>query len=156
MGLDINAYRNCKLVSDGAKGFPTGDNTAWPYVNPSFPQRADAILHHHWYKYEDKTRFCAGTYDAYGEWRTELARLAGYAKEDSWNGTITSGPFYELINFADNEGIIGAETSAKLAADFAAHEAEAQQKMEPYDFDRYQRWKQAFEIASQNGMVEFR
>ena len=54
----------------------------------------------------------------------ELATLAGYAgADDAWERT--DGPFWELINFSDCEGVIGPKTSAKLAGDFAAFQEKA-------------------------------
>jgi hypothetical protein len=84
-------------------------------------------------------------------------------------------PFWELINFADNEGTIGTEISKKLAADFekmrdtivkeawekwpsvddfptVRHENEQERN---YFMKKYDQWAKAFAIASDNGAVKF-
>lgn len=91
-------------------------------------------------------------------------------------------PFMELINFSDAEGYIGPVASKKLYYDFRRYENEVMDWMdEKYltqtpihsaswrddedkpidkgDFEwfqrQYQEWKNAFRIASDNGMVSF-
>jgi len=109
----------------------------------------------------------AGSYGGYNRWREQLAELAGYPAGDyeqygrtyqshcvpCWNGE--AGPFSELINFSDCEGVIGASVSAKLAKDFA----DFQPKADAHEDDRfrmkYAEWRQAFEMASDSGAVDF-
>jgi hypothetical protein len=74
-------------------------------------------------------------------------------------------PFVELINFADNEGAIGPETSRKLAQDFDAHSDHFRQLMsteleqvtiEAERFiELYNEFHRAFEVASDDGFVVF-
>jgi len=69
------------------------------------------------YSFADKQRFRAGSYSGYGEWRNSLATVAGFrSARHAWENAH-SGPFFELLNFADNDGVIGPEVSAKLARD---------------------------------------
>jgi hypothetical protein len=75
---------------------------------------------------------------------------------------VTHGPFYELINFADHEGVIGPKTSAKLAGDFAAFAEKSKAFAESLSVeDRdgwnelYELWRRAFEVAAHRGAVLF-
>ena len=115
-----------------------------------------------WYEPTDQTKsygFRAGSYTGYGEWREGLAEYAGLTVRDYWGKPDTGQPFYELINFADNEGTIGPEAAADLLADFRQHEAGYKAAhsgggaMDQYDIERYHHWMLAFELAAQDGMV---
>jgi hypothetical protein len=59
----------------------------------------------------------------------------------------------ELINFADNEGIIGTTACAKLAKDFAEHAAKAGRN--GWCAKLYRDWQTAFEMAADGGCVDF-
>lgn len=72
-------------------------------------------------------------------------------------------PFWELINFADNEGVIGTAASAKLARDFAEWQERAEKYAEKLPIDdeawflgKYADWRKAFELAADGGAVSFR
>lgn len=172
MGLDITAYRNlteipCALDRDG---YPIDepDNAVQLRADTSFKERADSIKDNAVYRYEKKMGFKAGSYSGYNQWREELSRFAGYAAEPSTStlrsGAIRhdagawraeSGPFWELINMSDCEGVIGPVTSAKLAKDFADYQDRADSFSDDYWRDKYAAWREAFEMASQNGAVDF-
>lgn len=166
MGLDITFYR--------ALGKPTpctdesgecGHEDLW--VNSDFPAQSDGLKTGHYEAAEDSGRFRAGSYSGYNAWREQLAQLAGYEATEYarfgtteplhaatvWNGA--TGPFAELINFSDCEGVIGPTTSAKLAKDFAEFDEKARATFDKYNYDKYRKWQKAFESASQNGAVVF-
>ena len=119
----------------------------------------------------ESAHFRAGSYSGYNQWRERLAELAGYepsphpgilhAGEPSSAATVWAdpkpGPFVELINFSDCEGVIGPVTSAKLAQDFAAfqEQADAVEDWEGWFREQYAKWRTAFETAAQGGCVEF-
>ena len=76
----------------------------------------------------------------------------------AWANGAQGRPFFELIHFSDCEGIIGPKISAKLAKDFADNQAKA----DVYRVDeaswfreKYSDWRRAFEMAADNGAVEF-
>ena len=170
MGLDITAYRQV-AIAPVVEVYEDGSPVDWQnfrraWVNPDFPGRADEIEHGAIYSFKEKFRFRAGGYGCYGQWREELARLAGYPltayreghhvehlhAAACWNGA--TGPFFELICFADNQGVLGTAVSAKLAGDFAEFEAAASTRSGDF-FESYLEWKKAFEIAADGGMVDF-
>ncbi|MBN3757183.1 hypothetical protein G3N95_29870 [Paraburkholderia sp. Tr-20389] len=144
------------------------------YFNPDYASRAEGLEDKAVYKAEDSIGFRAGSYGGYNAWREELARLAGYpaVQVDRYNtGSIqlrhdygawaaTEGPFWELIHFSDCEGVIGPVVAAKLAKEFAEWDERAKAHSNTVDrgdwfYPLYQEWRQAFEMAAQNGAVDF-
>ncbi len=172
MGLDITAYRKLTPANGNEAFDETGelkyeDNWTQFYKNPDFPGRADDIQDRHAYKAEDSEGFCAGGYGGYNNWRNELAKLAGYPltsymqygqEQQSyaaacWQGA--EGPFSELINFSDCEGVIGAAVSTKLATDFADFQAKADAHQDERFRNKYAKWRKVFEMAADAGAVMF-
>lgn len=163
MGLDITAYKGLIKVEN-----PELDESGCPenweaeitfsteYTERGFPGRTAGLPDEkEVYAFEDKCGFRAGSYSGYNNWRNQLAKLAGYkCDKDCWNNH-TSGPFYELINFFDNEGIIGPIVAAKLAMDFSEFKAKAEAVEDEYLFEKYCEWRNAFIMASDNGVVVF-
>jgi hypothetical protein len=172
MGLDITWYKGLAMaVGNEAfddRGGLLDDEFVTFYVNPEFPGRADDIEHRKAYRYgpaESYGGFCAGSYVGYSQWREELAKLAGYPakpslqvalehSEGAWS--VTEGPFWELINFSDCEGVIGAAVSAKLARDFAEFQDKADAHPDERFRKKYAEWRNAFEQAADSGAVKFR
>lgn len=179
MGLDITAFRKVKKVEVALDedGHPIDeavyDSHVMAWVNGRRGQN-DGIEHKAFYSYEEEFGFRAGSYSGYNEWRDALARFAGYEQTEyesrfrglvksyaaaCWDG-LTQGPFAELIDFSDAEGVIGPVTSAKLAKDFAEREERARTFVawpddDGWFFSQYLKWKLAFEMASDGGMVQF-
>lgn len=157
MGLDITAYKNLKAVEkpqideDGEllnwkSEWKPGASMDWSEKH--FPGRGEGVESQSVYTWKDKFEFRAGSYSGYNWWRS---RLGEFAEGDS---------FQELTNFADNEGVIGPVVSKKLYKDFTENYERA------LEFDKtlgegglwiaqYENWKKAFEMASNNGAVDF-
>lgn len=161
MGLYITAY---ELVTfhQPQRDDSLADNQFIPYlyVNRDFQSRADGMVDGHYFTHGATLRFRAGSYSGYNHWRDALCRAVhGIAAEDLWaNYERWAGkPFVELIHFADNEGIIGPKTSAKLAGDFSEHALSVCESWakEPWLIETYQRFSQAFALAAGGGVVEF-
>ena len=74
-----------------------------------------------------------------------------WENEEAYEGL----PFFELINFSDCEGILGAPVCAKLAADFAKYQERANTSHDEWWREKYAGWRRAFEMAADNGCVEF-
>jgi hypothetical protein len=106
--------------------------------------------------------FGTGSYSEYNEWRAELAKFIGKTDKEIWKNPAP-GPFVELINFTDCEGVIGAATAKKLYQDFADNLQEVIdrylcpdcEECEPWFVDMYRDFMRAFEIASDRGCVVF-
>lgn len=171
MGLDITAYRQATLVANvevDEDGEPLGRNDlVQVYLNPDFPGRGDTLQDRGYYTTDDESFACSGWgYGHYNRWRDDLAKLAGYPlgtytqygkPQEShcvacWNGV--PGPFSEMINFSDCEGVIGPVTSAKLAADFAQFDAAACGMGDRF-YETYSEFRSAFELAADAGFVRF-
>jgi len=167
MGLDITAYSNIREIRPAMQDEDTDHGETKFWINKDFLGREDGIKEKTIYAYEDSHGFRAGSYSGYGIWRNKLAELAGYPlAEENFFGfkrmthsggawAATEGPFWELINFADNEGTIGPVVSAKLAKDFAEFQAKADAHPEEWFRERYADWRKAFDLAAQNGAVSF-
>lgn len=176
MGLDVSAYKKLSPATD-AEAFDADGELKWegdadlfvqPYINKHYPERAADIKHRQAYRYGESESFWSGAYSRYNRWREQLAELAGYQETEAerygqaiksfaetvWRNPIP-GPFMELINFSDCEGVIGTTVSKKLAKDFA----DFQEKADAHECDhfkaKYKEWREAFEFASDAGLVEF-
>src|SRR6266446_8290457 len=163
MGLDITAVN--QAVFDHAFDLEKCYNDNWNeiiavWVNPDFSGRNDD-LRDGCYRFTKRFDFRAGSYGGYNSWREELARMALnttlkkiWADIDAFRGK----PFFELINFADNEGVIGPITSAKLFRDFTNLSSKAQlvSGYGPFSvYEPYLKWTKAFDLAKDTGFVIF-
>lgn len=172
MGLAIRYHSNLVKARGNEAFDETGEiKDGWVqiWVNTDFPGREDRLEDRRCYSAESSEYFYAAGYAHYGSWREMLAKLAGYPAVDfdkfgdgrlekrhaagAWGAG--SGPFWELIQFSDCEGIIGPETSKKLADDFARFQERADQIGDVWFLGLYAKFRKAFETASENGAVEF-
>lgn len=161
MGLDITAYEHIQFIkSKPTGGYPDADYDR-PETEPlfynyeCFTPRSDGNPEGLYLISGDTYRFPAGSYSWYGQWRDQLADMVEYHCELDEDA---SGPFDEIINFADNEGTIGPATSAKLAKDFADWQQRADEfKCEDAEWFRrlYADFRKAFELAANTGAVKF-
>jgi hypothetical protein len=158
MGLDITAYKNLKIVENpilDEDAQPLNWETEWKpgasmeWSESVFQGRGEGVDSNTVYTWEDSFRFRAGSYSGYNMWRSKLEDFA------------TGDQFQELINFADNEGVIGPVDSKKLAKDFIDNELSyiafiaCSGVDEDWYIDKYMDWKNAFIMASENGAVDF-
>jgi hypothetical protein len=171
MGLDINAYSKLTFAADQSDDDDRDDDDGVTYlhVHPDFPAQG-AGLRTGWYEIGgEQHAFRAGGYGGYNEWRNRLAQMAGYAAtphsrkagdapEPRYDVTVwnsAGGPFFELINFSDCEGVIGPTASAKLVADFDAFEPQAKALGDADFLSVYADFRRAFALAADGGAVEF-
>jgi len=176
MGLDITAYRKLtKLdVLFNEDGEPVDPATREPIENyfkvnsnPDFPGREEGLIDRAAYSYEEVDSVFSRSYGGYGRWREVLAKLAGYpatayvrhGQTDMlhaaacWEGA--TGPFSELINFSDCEGVIGPVVSAKLAKDFAEFDERAKAITDDYFYEGYCEMRRGAEMAADGGALSF-
>lgn len=169
MGLDITAFSKLRLVEQPTQQEIEDCEVLRVFNMDDFKARAEGLVDGGYYRTSDDTvDFRAGSYSGYNQWREALAKLAGYPSTrhqdlgrpqylyaaGAW--ASESGPFYELINFADNEGIIGPVVAAKLVKDFAEFDERAKTFDEqPWFYDMFKLWRRAFEKAADSGAVEF-
>lgn len=158
MGLDITAYKNLKKVENpelDEEGFPVNWDSEYmagasmDWSESVWPKRGEGLDANAVYTYDDSFGFRAGSYGGYNVWRSQLEQFKG------------NEAFQELIDFADNEGVIGSVVSKKLYNDFVANEKEAIEfavnmgATGDYWIEKYHDWKKAFEYAQDNGCVDF-
>ena len=188
MGLDITALSQLKPVeipedieiwSDEYYDWEADqEGSVWSIRGHShFPLQAEGIEDGSYIATGEDLGFRAGSYSGYGMWRDWLSKAAyNLSAEQVWDGVDTEGytgrPFEELINFADNEGIIGPIASKKLYRDFIRYEDKVMDEVDSWylkqhpteeinldDFkwfqEKYHDWKNAFRIASDGGAVMF-
>lgn len=102
--------------------------------------------------------FRAGSYSGYTRFRDNLAKAAlGVPAVEVFNapGAYEDQPFFELINFADNEGTIGPEAAADLEKDFVELGEKVLPQLDEYDQESYHNWLKAFRLAAHTGLVDF-
>lgn len=160
MGLDVTAYSGLQKLTDD-----DGKFTVWLGGNdPAFAGRAPEFEAGEVYGFENSIDGWSGGYGKYNRWRELLAKLAGYPETNGshaaacWADTarepITGGPFYELIDFTDCDGVLGTAVCAKLANDFAEWDDRAK-KIGGDWYEAYVVWRRVFELASDRGAVKF-
>lgn len=155
MGLDITAYSNLKKeklrkVIDDDEAYDLDWIRFYTHNDKDCYQHID-IDDSYFYSYDDTEHMRAGSYGGYNSWRNTLRQLASTLPIDS-DGYY---PFYELINYSDCEGVIGTMCSTKLAKDFNDYEEQACLHFDQYSLTKYYEWKKMFELASNNGAVQF-
>lgn len=162
MGLEVTAYGNVTLIEDmdDLDAYDEAWVTIFVDGNKDFKEQFEG-LHRGVYSFERHMDFCAGSYRGYKEWRANLCRLIHgvepfviWEAPEQWQ----DAPFHYLINFSDCEGYIGPIASARLATDFAVYQGRVDIYDDPvawYFREKYTCWRRAFELAAQNGFVEF-
>lgn len=168
MGLDVTAYSGLSRV-DNPDLDEYGDPVEWRTMWLAHPEKID-VTERNWpgrskgiepgavYLFSEKVVFRAGSYMGYNSWRNSLAILAGYLDDTYVRERVSSGPFVELIHFSDCEGIIGPVVAEKLAEDFAEYQSKVDQAPDNHidGFHRlYADFRRAFELARDNGAVDF-
>lgn len=177
MGLDIRVYKSLEPVDQDQLYreilWRNGENDDelhadaleagyfYARVNSYFSSQADN-LRTGWYNPGGFWSFSFGSY-SYNQYREKLTRMAlGVAPEVVWDSLANDDsspfkdkPFVEQINFSDCEGIIGPETSAKLAKDYDEWMAMAENTLDEWDIQVYKNFARAFKDASEAGAVDF-
>ena len=174
MGLDCTAYSHLELLPDVNDDWDD-ENRIHAFAYAGFERSTRGLADHdvkneRWghtfiacrdYSPTEATKtygWQAGSYSGYGAFRRALAALNGHSAEDYWHEDVPeSEPFYELVNFADNEGCIGPEAASDLLADFEQHrdqfhKAHAEHPWFPSTYDE---WITALRLAADEGLVRF-
>ncbi|MDT2451148.1 hypothetical protein [Enterococcus avium] len=152
MGLDVEAYKKMTKIAEPERD-EYGDLVDWEtlvevdqstldYTERYFKGRTQGLVAGV-YSPDDSLRFRAGAYSYYNRFREKLENIA------------SNSQLFELIMFSDCEGFIGPIVSKKLAKDFSDLEETAREKLDEYDFETYLNFKKAFELASEEGCVQF-
>lgn len=174
MGLDITVYSN--VVPFDEKNIPLDSDGEmdWDYIYdhgirkafafPGMEQSLRPLTQDSWVQASGESwSFRAGSYSGYNWFRDHLSTMAlGVDSGTVWANpdTYRDQPFFELINFADNEGTIGGEAARDLHEDFTNFLAQATTYFTglpdgDFALEKYQTWLSATEDASVSGMIDF-
>lgn len=169
-GLDVTAYEKLSIVPSpqfDSDGEPEGENQVHLAPGP-FPERFAGLTAGKVYRYESAFGFRGGPYSWYNYWRNELAKLAGNAQttyktfdgktELRYDATVwknKTGPFWELIDFSDAEGVIGPIVCKRVSKDFVQYQDAASKHPDEYFRASYQDWMKAFAKCANGGAIVF-
>jgi hypothetical protein len=116
----------------------------------------------------ERHRFDAGSYTGYNVFRDMLSTaFLGVEATTVFKDPeqYVDAPFFELINFADNEGAIGPDAAADLVKDFEdgrSHWADyvvaklSDHAMKSrYYLEKYEDWAHACRLAADHGLIDF-
>lgn len=163
MGLDIVAFEKAYLTEPHE--YVDDDCYDAGHVRARLPHPSMVVTFHgledgRCYSTAGRTvRFRAGSYSGYNRFREALCRAAlGVEPDEVWNDPTAHAnePFFELINFADNEGTISRDACRDLLGDFVDGYRTVRAKLDEEDQESYDRWMAAFAVAAHNGLVALR
>lgn len=152
-------------------------------IDDTFAMGGNEYIGGRWYHLHGRELDVEHSYGGFGDFRNRLCvamfEIPWHSGRDSLTGDEVEDPscylenlgdyqgepFYEFLNFADNEGYIGPEAAADLAKDFAEHAtvvlSQLRQSFEDRSWaaeryvDLYERWRAMFELAAGTGAVEY-
>jgi hypothetical protein len=150
MGLDVDAYRGLDFMGHEEID---AENVRHFYANPDFPGREGSLVDGY-YRFSDQLHVWSSSYSGHSVARAKLAEMVGFVADwVAWSVPET-GPFVELINFTDCDGVIGPELCAKLAKDFQEHRQTALEIGGTF-YKWYEAYRKGFKFASDGGAVRF-
>ena len=151
MGLDVKVFQNItKLPKDSNEyGFIA-------YNYKEFKERSKNLEWEAKYKGETTKRMISYSCSFHNEFRRELAVLIGKERKFWEKPNIPKNvPFYELFDFADNEGTIDWESSKNLYKDFVKYKQLATEKLPICYLKYYGLWLETFELGKESAVVVF-
>lgn len=158
MGLAVSVFKNIKKTNDDENY----DFTAY-VIAPTWEHKIKNLENRAKYVGQRSEGNISYPYSSHNRFREHLLKMQGKHHLLKQDGTVDwerldtepDTPFYDLINFADNEGCLDWETNEKLFNDFKAWEGEAVKYAETtYNFDEnYKRWLNIFENGKQRDAV---
>lgn len=168
-GLDIVAFDRLTPVNPAdAKAASAAADSHLVVLNVAyFPERFEGLKDGATYRFDKAFEFRAGSYSGYNRWRNELAKLAGNQPtpvptngktELRYDATVwdqRSGPFWELIAFSDDVGVIGPVVCKRVYQDFLRFDSAAARHPDPNFRESYADWKKAFAMCANGGAIEF-
>lgn len=157
MGLNVCVYGNIKLSKNEDEAVFTAYviDKKWDYKIKNLINEgeyvADKIYSGVSYPYFTHNRFREKLIGIIG--RDDLLDSQGKVK---WSELTDDLPFYDFIDFADNEGCLDWEISEKIYGDFSKYHNVAKNTLNFIDIEHYEIWLETFKFATENkGVVEF-
>jgi len=164
MGLDITYYKgplfkieNQTPETLGEDFYDVACDNGWlvPSNHNGFSRHAPLDIGVP-YETQGAWSFRAGSYSSYNRYRERLCLLfvevdtrVVWDNQDKYRGK----PFFEQIDFGDNEDTIGPEVCAKLARDYEEHRDQAVEAWGQGDYalQTYDQFLLAFKVAGESG-----
>jgi hypothetical protein len=132
------------------------------YINSDFPKHGEGIDSGGVYGFESTIGFSMG-YGYLYRWREQLGKMIGYPAKPTDHGDsymegayqAGAGPFYELIWFTDNNGVINTAFCQKLLKDFEEWNERAKALGDEKFYSGYECFLAVFQKAADNGVVNY-
>ena len=156
MGLDIRVYKDIKLTENREEA----DFVAY-VIDSSWRHKIKNLQENKSYVGRLAHRGISYPYSAHSRFRESLVKLVDRMDlldsrgQIRWDKLTPEVPFYDLINFADNEGCLDWEISASIYRDFEKFNEKAKSEMDELDYKRYKIWLETFKESKDNGVVVF-
>lgn len=157
MGLSVRVFKNISVTTDN----DDFDFEAY-VIDKNWEHKIKNLEKGKLYKGDCVDRNINYAYSSHNRFREGLINLIDRKDlliEDgtiNWANLPENIPFYDFIDFADNEGCLDWEVSKKIYASFKEYETKAQTFFSGYTLDKYNEWLNVFEKAQDNGVVVFR
>lgn len=156
MGLDVKTYGNIKLTENQEEVVFTAY-----VIDEAWEWKIKHLQNGKSYTGDMIYRGVSYPYSAHNRFREKLVKLVG--REDllddmgkiKWDELPPETPFYDFIDFADNEGCLDWEVSNTIYSDFEKYNDKAKLEMNEYDYSRYETWLETFKSAKNDGVVVF-
>lgn len=165
MGVSLRSYG--KLSAEPVELLPGGDEEMHEnyekYVEawclPGFEKHAlEGLVEGAWYEISEPGPVASLSYGGYGLFREHLCRAAlGVEILSVWTKPerYVDAPYYDLLNFADNEGLLGPASCTRIANAFRHHPLPVLFEDPMGLSDRYAAIRDVFYHAADGGAVNF-
>ena len=156
MGLDVRVYGNIKLAENEEQA----DFIAY-VIDKNWKHKIKNLEDHKGYTGDVVFRGVSYSYSLHSRFREKLIKLIDREDLLNNNGEIkwcdlpSEIPFYDFIDFADNEGCLDYEVSSIIFNDFKKFKDKAKLEMNEYDYSKYETWLETFKTAKNYGVVVF-
>lgn len=157
MGLDVRVYTNIRIAKDEENY----DFQAY-VIDKEWRHKIKNLEYDAYYNGDATFRGVSYAYSSHSRFREALIKLISRNDlldsdgEIKWDILPNDVPFYDFINFADNEGCLDWEVSGKIYLDFEKYKDKANATMTEPQYEIYHLWLSTFKHASENsGVVEF-
>lgn len=151
MGLDITAYGQIKIIEDSEPEYYFS-NLGFPQSNMKDIEKKEIQI-----SFDESLDFGVGSYGGYNHFRNKLCEISnGITQDILWSSKDETLKFYWLINFSDCEGYIGTSYCKILHKEFIKYENDIIKKLDDKHRELYFNFKEAFGIASNSGLVDFK
>lgn len=155
-GLRCKVYNNIEITED-----EDNSNFVAFVIDKDWNHKIKNLQNRKSYTGDVAYRGVSYAYSSHSRFRENLIRLIDRPDllDDEgkihWSFLPSDIPFYDLIDFADNEGCLDWEVSAKIYSDFEKYNDKAKSEMHEYDYNIYETWMETFNSAKENGVVVF-